>query len=452
MLLLALWANDMKTPICDFVKEYAKCNSLKLHMPGHKGKELLGFESLDITEIDGADSLYEASGIIAESEANASTIFGCDTYYSTEGSSQCIRAMVYLLMLHAKNKGEKPYILAGRNAHKTFHSAVALLDVDVDWIYPDNAQNYLSCNISAENLLEILKNCDKKPTAIYLTSPDYLGNVLDIGAIADVCHQNGILLAVDNAHGAYLKFLTTSKHPIDLGADICCDSAHKTLPVLTGGAYLHIANEFESEVGAQAKNALSLFGSTSPSYLILQSLDMANVYLESYNKRLSDFIAQVDLVKKRLIAGGYELYGNEALKITVQTKKYGYYGYDFAKILNEKGIVCEFSDSDFVVLMLTPEIENLDRIAEMMLSIPKKEATKESTPKFALPKRAMSIREAVLSPFESLPVEKCLGRVVAMVSVGCPPAVPIIVAGEIIDENAIESFKYYGIKECNVIK
>ena len=452
MPLLALWASDMKAPICDFVKEYAQSNSLKLHMPGHKGKEFLGFEKLDITEISGADSLYEASGIIAESEANASEIFGCKTFYSTEGSSQCIRAMVYLLMLYAKNKGEKPYILAGRNAHKTFHSAIALLDIDVDWIYPENAENYLSCNISAENISKILKNCNKKPTAIYLTSPDYLGNVLDISAIAEVCHKNGVLLAVDNAHGAYLKFLTPSKHPIDLGADICCDSAHKTLPVLTGGAYLHLSDEFDSKFGYQVKNALSLFGSTSPSYLILQSLDMANSYLEVYKERLSAFLPKLGLLKKSLIDGGYELYGNEALKITVQTKKYGYYGYDFAKILNEKGIVCEFSDPDFVVLMLTPEIEGLDKIAEIMLSIPKKEENDESTPVFALPKKAMSIREALLSPAEALPIEGCLGKIVAMTSVGCPPAVPIAVAGEVVDENVIDCFKYYGIEKCNVVK
>ena len=105
----------MKTPICDFVKKYSESNALKLHMPGHKGKIFLGFENFDITEIDGADSLYEASGIIAESEAYASELFGCSTYYSTEGSSQCIKAMMQLISLYAQENGEKPYILAGRN-------------------------------------------------------------------------------------------------------------------------------------------------------------------------------------------------------------------------------------------------------------------------------------------------------------------------------------------------
>ena len=452
MLLRAQLANDMKTPICDFVKAYAKSNVIKLHMPGHKGKGVLGFEGLDITEIDGADSLYEASGIIAESERNASAIFGCDTYYSTEGSSQCIRAMMYLVSLVAKGRGEKPYVLAGRNAHKTFHSAVALLDMDVDWIYPDESDNYLSCKVDAKKLQKILENSERKPTVVYLTSPDYLGNVIDIASISKICHENGVLLAVDNAHGAYLKFLSSSLHPIDLGADICCDSAHKTLPVLTGGAYLHLSSSFASEVGDCVKNALVLFGSTSPSYLILQSLDAANDYLENYPKRLQTFISNVESLKDRLIEGGYELYGNEALKITLQTKKYGYLGYDFAKILNEKGIVCEFCDPDFVVLMLTPEIENLCEVEEILLSIEKRESINLFAPNFKRLERAISIREAVLSPSECVDVHKSLGRVVAMASVGCPPAVPVAVAGEIVDENALECFRYYGIEKINVIK
>ena len=442
----------MKTPICDFAKAYAKSNAIKLHMPGHKGRGVLGFESLDITEIDGADSLYEASGIIAESERNASAIFGCDTYYSTEGSSQCIRAMMYLVSLIAKGRGEKPYVLAGRNAHKTFHSAVALLDMDVDWIYPDDCENYLSCNINEKKLQEILENNDRKPTVVYLTSPDYLGNVIDIASISRVCHENGVLLAVDNAHGAYLKFLSSSMHPIDLGADICCDSAHKTLPVLTGGAYLHLSTSFAREVGDCVKNALALFGSTSPSYLILQSLDAANDYLENYPENLQAFASKIDLLKGKLIESGYELYGDEALKITLQTKKYGYLGYDFAKILNENGIVCEFCDPDFVVLMLTPEIENLDRVEEILLSIEKKEPISASLPNFKRLEKAISIREAVLSPSEVLDVDKCLGKVVAAASVGCPPAVPVAVAGEIVDENALECFKYYGINKINVVK
>ena len=276
----------MTTPVCDFVRSYAAKNPLRLHMPGHKGVSLLGFEDMDITEIDGADSLYEAEGIIAESEANASALFGCDTFYSTEGSSQCIRAMLFLACMSEEN-AQKPLVLAGRNAHKTFLSAAALLDFDTQWLYGENSSSYLSCDISAEYLEKAIASAERKPAAVYITSPDYLGNTADIKSLAAVCHSHGVLLLVDNAHGAYLKFLLQSQHPVDLGADMCCDSAHKTLPVLTGGAYLHIAPSVRGKLSPLAKNALAMFGSTSPSYIIMQSLDMANKYIaDGYSHKL----------------------------------------------------------------------------------------------------------------------------------------------------------------------
>ena len=422
-------------------------------MPGHKGRGLLGIEQLDITEIEGADSLYEASGIIAESEREASALFGCDTYYSTEGSSLCIRAMIHLVCVYARARGEKPLVLAGRNAHKAFHSAAALLDVDVEWLVPEHMNNYLSCEISAEYLSTYLEKTDKKPTALYVTSPDYLGNVTDIKSLAEVCHKYGVLLVVDNAHGAYLRFLTPSRHPMDLGADICCDSAHKTLPVLTGGAYLHIGDGVKSELCGLVKASMLLFGSTSPSYLILQSLDRANEYLEGHRERLACFVKKVDALKNVLQENGYVLYGNEPLKITLFAKSYGYYGHELAKEFGKKGLICEFADPDFVTLMITPENENgLDEIKRILLSIEKKEKILESAPTFSRAVRAMSLREACLSPFETVSVEQSKERIASLSTVGCPPAVPIIISGETVDEKAIECFKYYGINKINVVK
>ena len=164
----------MNTPICDFVRRYAESRAVRMHMPGHKGHAFLGMEELDITEIDGADSLYEANDIIRESEENASALFGCPTFYSAEGSSQCIRAMVYLALLHAKQQNRRPVIAAARNVHKTFLSAAALLDMDVMWLYPENRDSYLDCMISPDALDETLCGCGEKPAAVYLTSPDYL--------------------------------------------------------------------------------------------------------------------------------------------------------------------------------------------------------------------------------------------------------------------------------------
>ena len=111
----------MRTPIVDFVNSYAKKDTARLHMPGHKGVSFLGCEKMDITEIRGADELYDAEGIIAESERNAESLFGFGkTVYGTEGSSQCIRAMLFLALQGAERTGERPVVLAARNAHKAF--------------------------------------------------------------------------------------------------------------------------------------------------------------------------------------------------------------------------------------------------------------------------------------------------------------------------------------------
>ena len=183
----------MNTPICDFVQRYAKSGQLRLHMPGHKGTGLLGIESRDITEIEGADVLYRAKGIIKGSEENAALLFSTAvTKYSTEGSSLSIRAMLYLTMLYAKWIGREPRILAGRNAHHTFMTAAALLDLQVSWLYPEKWESLVACEISAEYLNEVLSDMEagkqNKPTAVYITSPDYLGNVADIAGLSAVCH------------------------------------------------------------------------------------------------------------------------------------------------------------------------------------------------------------------------------------------------------------------------
>ena len=435
------------TPICDFLKQYAEKDVLRLHMPGHKGQGKLGVEQYDITEVSGADSLYEAAGIIHQSEQNASALFGCPTYYSAEGSSLAIRAMVYLAMQHAKARGKQPKIAAGRNAHKVFLSAVTLLDVDVAWIAGDS---YLSCKIDAETLEKVIEA--EHPTAVYVTSPDYLGNITDVAALAEVAHRHDCLLLVDNAHGAYLKFLTPSMHPVDLGADLCADSAHKTLPVLTGGAYLHIGAQHPHLV-RQAKTALALFGSTSPSYLIMQSLDAANAVLDgAYRAELAQFVAQYEQMKSRLT--GWGVVGTEPLKLTIETKPRGYYGTEVAQILRAQGIEGEFADPDYVVFMITPEIgkAGLDRLEKALMELPAKTAILEAPPKFHLPQRALSIRVAAFSESEVIPVAEGLGRILASPTVGCPPAVPVVACGERIDEAALNCFRYYGINTCTVVR
>lgn len=439
----------MNTPIFDFVTAYIERSPVRLHMPGHKGRSRFLGEDRDLTEIPGADALYEASGIIRESEANASALFGCPTFYSTEGSSQCIRAMLYLAMRHAQGE-KKPFrILAARNAHKTFLSAAALLDAEVEWLF-DPAPSYLSANPSPEAVAEAIGRTH--PSALYLTSPNYLGSRIDLAPIARVCHKNGVLLLVDNAHGAYLRFLTPSQHPIDLGADLCCDSAHKTLPALTGAAYLHVSPAL-SALADEAKDALLLFGSTSPSYLILQSLDLLNPILLSFPERLSAFVLQLDALKARLTAAGWTLFGNEPLKLTLLPKRRGCSGTALAQLLEAQGIFCEFADPDFLVCMFTSDNSGTDlaRLERALAAIPEKAPIEALPPRPSVPERICSLRKAMLSPRRVIPVSDCLGAVLARCDVGCPPAVPVLMPGERIDGDALNAFHYYGIDRVSVL-
>ncbi len=431
----------MKTPVCDFIRDYTEKAVTRLHMPGHKG---VGAPE-DITEVTGADCLYHAEGILKESQDNAASLFGtARTLYSTEGSSLAIRAMVYLARMHARRR---PVIAAGRNAHKTFVTACALLDADIRWLWPAQSKDLLSCAISSAELDAFLQ--ENRVDAVYITSPDYLGNVADVEGLAQVCHRHGTILMVDNAHGAYLKFL--GRHPMDLGADLCCDSAHKTLPVLTGGAYLHIASA--GFFADHAETAMSLFASTSPSYLILQSLDACNAYLESYRQMLNAFLPHVQSLKERLQAAGYALIGQEPLKITLAPKAYGYTGTQLARLLEQKNLICEFADPDYLVLMVTPEnaLSDLQRLEQALLSVPRIAPVTDTVPSMEKPIQAMSMQEAIMQPGQSLPLCQCAGRILASPTVSCPPAVPVLVCGEKIAPDAMAVMAYYGIEQLHVI-
>ena len=441
----------MKTPIVSFLKSYQEKSPVRMHMPGHKGAGILGFEGMDLTEIYGADELFAAEGIIKESEQNASSLFGCPTYYSTQGSTLCIQTMCTILCQDAKSKGKKPKILAGRNAHRSFIHVAALLDFDIEWLYGNS--DYLSCKIHAEDLEKAI--IESHPTAVYLTNPDYLGNLLDIKSLASVCKKHNVLLAIDNAHGAYLRFLEPSLHPIDLGADLCCDSAHKTLPVLTGGAYLHLSDSLNQVWKNDVKHFMEYFSSTSPSYLIMASLDAANEVLDTaFKKSLSECIQRVDGLKNTLIQHGYTILSGEPMKITISTKEFGYTGNEIANLLMECDIYPEFYDSDYIVLMPSPynTKDDLKRLETCLCGIERKPILINKPPKLEQSKKAMNVRQALFSSSITLDVSKSLGQVCSSVTVSCPPAILPVIPGEVISESSIEVMKYYGIETVRVVK
>lgn len=447
----------MNTPIADFIMEYAKSETSRLHMPGHKGRGFLGFESLDITEIRGADVLYAAEGIIKESEDNCSLLFDtAHSFYSTEGSSLAIKAMLSLVA--TASGARRPTVLAARNAHKAFLYAAAWLDLDVKWLFPEDPTHLCACPITKEAVAAAISASPSKPHAVYLTSPDYLGNLADIKGIAEVCAAHSIPLLVDNAHGAYLRFVVPDLHPITLGATICCDSAHKTLPVLTGGAYLHIAKNADPYFVENAREALASFASTSPSYLTLASLDMCNFYLnEEYKKTFATAVKKLNALKNTLSSLGFTLCGNEPLKLTVYAPDCGFSGNALADLLRKYKVECEFSDEEYLVLMFSPQNSELDYLRVMQAfecAAQNHDTFQIPLPRlsFSPPPVAMTVREALLSRSEILPVEKAVGRIMATPTVSCPPAVPITVSGEVITEEAIALFRRYGIKTVAVVK
>ncbi len=434
----------MKTPIADFVETYIKSNKARLHMPGHKGVQFLGIEEFDITEINGADELYSPEGIILESEKNASALFrSCKTVYSAGGSSQSINAMIYL----AKTRSMSKIVFASRNAHKAFLYACAKLDCDIRWLYPEESSHLCSGVVSPDRLRYELESCDELPFAVYITSPDYLGRMSDISALADICHNYNIPLIVDNAHGAYLAFCEENLHPISLGADMCCDSAHKTLPVLTGGGYLHIAQSDTFGFSQRAVQAMEIFGSTSPSYLILQSLDLCNRYIDQRIKTdIESCKEKADAVR---LVMPVEDVSQEPLKITADMRKVRN-----KDVFEKAGIEPEFSDGDFTVFMFTPQNSDEDfkklKSAFNMIEL----CEVEVLPPVEIPRTnsVMSVRDAIFSLSETIAIKDAEGRICAAPSVSCPPAIPIAVSGEKITKEHIKLFEKYNIRHISVIK
>lgn len=443
----------MNTPIYDYLVKYAKSGTTRMHMPGHKGirgkNALSEIFPLDITEITDAGNLFEEEGIIAESEKNATGLFKTEaTFYSVGGSTQCIQTMLAVMKYENRN------VIAIRNAHRAFLSACVLLDIDPQWICPHYEDTFISGTIFTDEVEEKLK---VTPNAcLYVTSPDYLGCMADVKTLSLLCHRYGAVLLVDNAHGACLPFYDENLHPIALGADMCCDSAHKMLPALTGAAYLHLKNR---KYIPYIKEAMLLFASTSPSYLISCSLDLCNEFLENdITERLSFAQAQVNKLCDR-VKGKFHIqrgtFAHEPLHFTINAFKSGIDGNILMKNLQEKNIECEFACPTHVVMLFSPVDEEKvytavgDALDSMVF---------ESKPdffekiNFPLPPKCMSVRKAALSPYEELKIEDAEGRICANTNVPCPPAVPIVVSGETVTSECIYVMKKFGIKTIKVVK
>lgn len=424
----------MTTPISDFLEKYTTSGALRLHMPGHNGAI-----PHDITEIEGADSLYETDrtkSIIGESEKNAAEIFGADrTCYSCGGSTLSIQAALAIL----KAQGCKT-IAASRYSHKSLASAAALLHMNVKWLYPEE---YLCADVDYSG--EALDGAD----AVFMTNIDYLGGG---------CRKpkTDLPIICDNAHGAYLRFVDKEKfgnkylHPSEFGFPvISAESAHKTLPVMTGGSYLH----FYGTDYTRAKELMSVFGSSSPSYLILESLDKFNKHISERPEIVNHACESVAYLKNKLMDYEVPLKDSDPLRVVVKAYEYGYNGFNYADKLRQNGVECEYSDRNHTVLLFSAATTHRDcqRALTAMTLIPKKKPIPMATYPVLAPKAALPAYDALFMPQKRVPLAKAVGFVCGGIFAPCPPCVPLVMPGEIISDEAAEVLRLYNVKEVSVI-
>lgn len=432
----------MKESLYDFVTGYINKRPTRLHMPGHKGackflKPLGG--KRDITEIPGADFLYRPQGLILSLEKRYSELYNSDCMLSTQGSTLCIQTMLALL------KDRPGKLLAARNAHASFFNACALLDLQPSFLplYIDETTQ-LPKPVTAQQIEERLKK-ETGISSIYITSPDYYGQMAELSSIAALCKDKNLLLLVDNAHGAHLNFLNKNLHPISLGADLCCDSLHKTLPALTGSALLHIKKGlFPIE---RVRFLASLFGSSSPSYLLLQSMDLCEEFLRKNGRGIFSKWEQERPEWK------YELKTDDPMKLILDANKAGMTGQELLKILHSHGIEGEYADDRYVILLLSPLLNKKDyrRLRKALSAIPAKKPISSKKIAWASLEQKKTLREALFSKQIRIPAEKSAGKISAETIYLCPPGIPVVIPGEEITLDAEEKLKKAGVSHLNVL-
>ena len=426
-------------PIENALNEYIGKDLSRFHMPGHKGAENFPeYFKFDITEVEGADSLFESSEAIFETEKRFAKIYGSGaSLLSAGGSTLCIQAMLATVL------NPKDEIIIARNCHASAVNTMALLDLEPIWINPRDLKG-----------AEAAFSEHPKAKAIYLTSPDYFGVLSDISAFAELSHKNGAKLLVDNAHGAHLHFMPTEMHPIALGADMCADSLHKSLPVLTGGALLHLKDGALRET---AKQKMCLFGSTSPSYLVMLSADRCAEYLET--KAKYDFAmlnGKVANLRYKAFEHGLapKTRNVEPARLTLSVKSTEMTGEEFGRKLREHGIEPEYVNDEWAVLMASPfnTERDFERVANFIEETFGNGFSAFEEKLSSMPEKAMSVRNAVFAETEEVETENAIGRIAARLNLPCPPCIALAVPGEVIDEKIAKLLVKYGIHRINVVK
>ena len=497
------YRKEKQPGLLERLTEYAGSDAYPFHMPGHKRREITdgipgGFPDpygIDITEIDGFDNLHHAEGILKDAMDEAAAIYGTDrSWYLVNGSTCGILSAVFAT---TENGGK---ILTARNCHKAVYHAICLNRLEAEYLYPEEITEFgINGGIRAEDVRKALEkdamHCAgnsgdvrgkiTKIQAVLITSPTYEGVVSDIRVIADVAHEYGIPLIVDEAHGAHLEYAdqchSFPKSALEYGADIVIQSLHKTLPCFTQTAILHVKGKLVDQ--DRVSRYLSMFQTSSPSYLFMAGMERCIRYMDGdgrngmvrYEERLEHFMErmeglQVLEVLDREICGKYRtVAGWDPSKIVVSTMRAeDFHGEELAETLRRKyHLEMEMTAPEYVIAMtsLMDTEEGFERLGTALLEIDgalrhcveseqqkekgeskgkKRCETPEATEsKVSHPVRRTLICEAMDADTERTALQDTVGKVSAEFVYLYPPGIPIITPGEVFTDVIVEKIVAY---------
>ena len=441
-------------PIISFLTEHADKHTVSFHMPGHKGSAIykkFGYTEFlekmmdcDITEIIGADNLFQTEGILKAAQEEYAKLYGVKrAYMLVNGTSGGVIAAI----MASVPKGGK--LVMARNSHKAIYNALLLADIQPVYAYPEMIEEYgISGEITAE---EITRCLDENPdaSAVILPSPNYYGICSDIRKIAEIVHSRGKILIVDQAHGAHLKFFSDCgfsdmpQSAEEQGADIAVNSIHKTLASFTQSAALTFNSDLLDHYTLEDK--LQMIQSTSPSYILMGSLDINADIIKNHKEEvftawhdaLAYFYAEAENISGLAVIRDAKL---DFTKINLDMSAYGLSGAELEQMLMEKGIYAELTTGNILMCMTgigntKADMEKLlEALREIAASHPLAEGKKQTPPAVLEARFELC---AVPAKKERIPLEMGAGRICASSIIPYPPGIPFICPGERITEEVI---------------
>lgn len=463
-----------ETPLFDALMEYVNRNTIPFHVPGHKKgigidsefKNFIGENpfKIDVTVFKLVDSLHHPTGPIKLAQELAADAYGSEAaFFSIHGTSGAIQAMIMSVV------GDGDKIIIPRNVHKSITAGIILSGAIPVYMQPELDRNIgIAHGVTPETVEKTLKeNPDAK--AVLIINPTYYGVATDIKKIADLVHSYDMPLIVDEAHGPHLSF--NDRLPmsaIQAGADICSQSTHKIIGALTQCSLLQV--NYSKYVDVQrVQQVLSLLQTTSPSYILMASLDCARrqIALEG-EKLLDETIDRCNYLRNEInkIPGLY-CFGNEILnspgvfaldptKITITCRDLGITGYELDMILaNKYHIQMELSDlyNTLAVGSFGDTRESVDALIEALAKISKEYYGKGKRKSDfldipSIPKQVQIPREAFTSVKTSVQLKKSIGSISGEFLLAYPPGIPVLCPGEIITQEIIDYI--YQLKEAGL--